>query len=412
MTGMLSQSPQEEYNHMEQLSYVLVTPYTIAKSRTGGVLARLLSRVNLELVGAQMFAPTEAFAKEYAESVYMTYEGDNPKGKTLLRDYIMNSFSPSGGRRHRVLLLLFRGEDAYSKITDIAGPLYNEQLTLESVTGETIRDTYADFFTSHDEPEKVLYYEPAVLAPRSNKTAVKHLKMIGDFIRGEPTIIANMQYKHYERIERTLVIIKPDNWRYASSRPGTIIDMFSRTGLRIISCKIQRMSLNQALEFYSPVRDVLTKKLSPIYGQQAKKTLEKDFNIQLQDEIQDVLTKTLGQQLAIDQFYQILEFMSGHRPDNCPVEEMDYPGKVKSMVLLYEGEDAIKKIREVLGPTDPTKAPGGTVRREFGQNIMVNTAHASDSAENALREMGIVKIEQNNCHEIISTYLQALQHQS
>lgn len=397
---------------MENLSYVLVTPYTIAKSRTGGVLSRLLSRLNLELVGSQMFAPTKEFAEAYAESVYMTYEGDNPKGRTLLRDYILNSFSPSGGRRHRVLLLLFRGEDAYRKITDIAGPLYNEELTLESITGETIRDTYADFFASHDNPDKVVYYEPAVLAPRTHRTAVKHLKMLGDFIKDEPNIIENMTYKNPEHIERTLVIIKPDNWRYASSRPGTIIDMFSRTGLRIISCKIQRMTLNQALEFYGPVKQVLLKKLSPIYGQQARKTLEKDFNVKLPDEIQDTLTKTLGQQLALDQFYQILEFMSGNRPDSCPVEEMDYPGKVKSMVLLYEGDQAVSRIREVLGPTDPTKAPGGTVRREFGQNIMVNTAHASDSSENANREMGIVKIEQNSCYEIISTYIQSLKHTS
>ncbi len=406
---MLGITPQEENIYMEQLSYVLVTPYTIAKSRTGGVLSRLLSRVNLELVGAQMFAPTEEFAKDYAESVYQTYEGDNPRGRIHLRDYIIKSFSPSGGRRHRVLMLLFRGEDAYSKITDIAGPLYDEEQTLESITGETIRDTYADFYTSHEDPEQVLYYEPAVLAPRSHGTAVKHLKMIGDFIKDEPQIITNMKYRNPEKIEKTLVIIKPDNWRYASSRPGTIIDMFSRTGLRIISCKIQRMTLNQALEFYGPVKKVLLKKLSPIYGQQARKTLERDFNVQLRDEIQDVLTSTLGEQLAQDQFYQILEFMSGNRPDTCPVEEMDYPGKVKSMVLLYEGEDAVKKIREVLGPTDPTKAPGGTVRREFGQNIMVNTAHASDSSENAEREMRIVKINENNCYEVIATYLQALE---
>jgi len=397
---------------MEDLSYVLVTPYTIAKSRTGGVISRLLSRLKLELVGAQMFAPTREFAHEYAESVYQTYEGDNPRGRSLLRDYIINSFSPSGGRRHRVLLLLFRGEDAYHKLIDIAGPLYNEQLTLESVTGETIRDTYADFVFSHDEPEKVLYYEPAVLTPRSQRTATRHLKMIADFIKDEPTIITNMKYTHPERIEKTLVIIKPDNWRYASSRPGTIIDMFSRTGLRIVSCKIQRMSLNQAMEFYEPLKNILMNKLSPIYGQQARKTLERDFNVQLQDDIQDVLTDTLGRELAVDQFYQVLEFMSGYRPDSCPMDERDHPGKVKSMALLYEGEDAVKKIREVLGPTDPTKAPGGTVRREFGQNIMVNTAHASDSVETAEREMEIVKIDQNNCYDIITSYLNSLDNSS
>ena len=97
--------------------------------------------------------------------------------------------------------------------------------------------------------------------------------------------------------------------------------------------------------------------------------------------------------------------MSGSNPDKCPLEELDNPGKVKSMVLVYEGENAVSKIRDVLGPTDPTKAPGGTIRREFGSNIMVNTAHASDSPENAKREMGIIRIEENNCYNLISSYL-------
>jgi nucleoside diphosphate kinase len=61
----------------------------------------------------------------------------------------------------------------------------------------------------------------------------------------------------------------------------------------------------------------------------------------------------------------------------------------------------VRKIREVLGPTDPSKAPPGTIRREFGQTIMVNAAHASDSAENAEREMGIVQIKENNLKPLI-----------
>jgi nucleoside diphosphate kinase len=75
------------------------------------------------------------------------------------------------------------------------------------------------------------------------------------------------------------------------------------------------------------------------------------------------------------------------------------------MILIYEGENAVNKIRDVLGPTDPLKAPMGTVRREFGSNVMVNTAHASDSPENAKREMGIVKINNNNCAEVLNAYL-------
>jgi hypothetical protein len=97
--------------------------------------------------------------------------------------------------------------------------------------------------------------------------------------------------------------------------------------------------------------------------------------------------------------------MSGIRPEHCPVEELNNPGRVKCMILVYEGENAVQKIRDVLGPTDPTKAPGGTVRREFGSNVMVNTAHASDSVENAKREMKIVKMTENNCYRIIVDYL-------
>lgn len=391
---------------INDLSYVLVTPYTIAKSRTGGVVSRLLSRVDLELVGAQMFAPTVKFAEKYAESVLSTYEGDGVKGTKLLQNYIVDAFSPSGGRRHRILLLLFKGEDAYSKLSEIAGPLYKEEIDLEQITGETIRDTYADFATSHDDPNKVLYYEPAVLTPRSPITAERHIKMISEFIKDEDTIINNMIYPDPGEIERTLVIIKPDNWKFASSKPGTIIDMFSRTGLRIISCKIQQMSVAQALEFYGPVREVLLRKLSPVFAERAVRLLEMEFGVKLSEKTMENLSETFGQDLAIDQFNQIIEFMTGHRPENCTEDvEMRKPGKVKSMVLVYEGKHAVRKIREVLGPTDPTKAPGGTIRREFGQSVMINTAHASDSVESALREMKIINIGHSNCYTIMQEFL-------
>ncbi len=66
----------------------------------------------------------------------------------------------------------------------------------------------------------------------------------------------------------------------------------------------------------------------------------------------------------------------------------------------------MKKIRETLGPTDPAKAPSGTIRREFGSTIMVNAAHASDSTENARREMGIVRIRENNFKSLIESFYQ------
>jgi len=98
--------------------------------------------------------------------------------------------------------------------------------------------------------------------------------------------------------------------------------------------------------------------------------------------------------------------MSGRRPEDCPNAELNDPGLVKCMVLIYEGIDAIAKIRKVLGPTDPTKAPGGTVRRDFGHDVMVNTAHASDAPESVIREMGIIKISDNELALRITEYLE------
>ncbi|ADK81859.1 nucleoside-diphosphate kinase [Sediminispirochaeta smaragdinae] len=399
-----------EKEKSDEISYILATPYTIAKSRTGGVISRLLSRLDLELVGSQIFAPSKELAEAYAASLEQNtpphHEDVNlPSAGRLLADYVRQNFVPSGGRRHRVLMMLFRGTDACKKLSDVAGALYQENRGPESLTGETIRDTYADLILDRENPHNVRYFEPAVMTPRNQETALKHMKVFADFIDSEPNLIDNMTYPEPEKIERTLVIIKPDNWQFASSRPGTIIDMFSRTGLRIIGCKVQRMSVAQALEFYGPVKNVLRDKLSPVFGKKATATLEREFGISIGEELRREITNTFGVYYAEDQFGQIVEFMSGIRPEDCPVDEQHNPGKVKSMVLIYEGIDAVKKIRDVLGPTDPTKAPGGTVRREFGSNVMVNTAHASDSPENAKREMKILKIEENNCGRVLKDYI-------
>ncbi len=97
--------------------------------------------------------------------------------------------------------------------------------------------------------------------------------------------------------------------------------------------------------------------------------------------------------------------MAGTRPSNCPEEKRSQPGSEKCVALIYQGVDAVRKIREVLGPTDPSKAPSGTIRREFGQTVMINAAHASDSAENARREMDIIQINENNLKPLIDSYL-------
>ncbi|MDR1507839.1 MAG: nucleoside-diphosphate kinase [Treponema sp.] len=390
----------------DSLSYVLVTPYTVAKSRTGGVIARLLSRLDLELAGAQMIAPDETFVAEYARQIRAQARPTDPGGKAarLLSEYVENNLY-SGGRGHRTLLLIFRGEDPTAKLSRICGALYSENRGIESVTGETIRDTYADLIYSADDPSRVTYFEPAVLTARNQESADTNLTLFSRFLDGKENVVHNIDYPDPSKIEQTLVIIKPDNWTYASSKPGTIIDMFSRTGLRIVATKLHRFSLAQVLSFYGSVKDALKKKLAPSAGERAKELLEKEFSITLNKDTGRTIVEQFGSAYAEQQFSQIIAFMSGITEETWPSVDKDKPGPVKCMLLLYEGEDAVNKIREVLGPTDPLKAPGGTVRRDFGSNVMVNTAHASDSAENSRREQNIVKINENSLKAVIDEYL-------
>jgi nucleoside diphosphate kinase len=380
----------------------MVTPYTIAKSRTGGVISRLLSRTDLELAGAQMFAPDESFVREYTGELRKRQPAEE---LALLADYVEKNLIPSEGRRHRSLLLLFRGENPCKKLLDICGHIYTKHQEVDTMTGETIRDTYADLIFSKENPKEVSYFEPAVLTPRSQKEADIDLRLFAKFLTGQENIVQNITYPDPARIEKTLVIIKPDNWTHNSSRPGTIIDMFSRTGLRIVGIKVHRFSLAEALEFYGPVEAALREKLSPSFGKRAREILEKEFDVTLEKDIEQILIEHFGVECALDQFRRIVEFMSGKRPKACPPEEMNKPGSVKCMILIYEGEHAVNKIRDVLGPTDPLKAPEGTVRREFGTDVMVNTAHASDSPESFERERRIVKTNENSVVSIINEYL-------
>ncbi|MDR2731172.1 MAG: nucleoside-diphosphate kinase [Treponema sp.] len=385
------------------LSYVLVTPYTIAKSRTGGVLARLLSRTDLDLVGAQMFAPDEKFAGDYANAI----RNRAPSNQLmLLADYAKKNFAPSGGRPHRTLLLLFRGENSSEQLLNACGHIYTQHVEIDAIAGETIRDTYSDLIFDDDEPEKVRYFEPAVFTPRRQEESDFDLKLMAEFLDGRENIVENMKYPDPSIIERTLVIIKPDNWTHNSSRPGTIIDIFSRTGLRIVGIKVHRFSLSQALDFYSPVEAVLKDKLSYDYGKKAQELLEKEFNFKISDDLAETIISKFGKECARNQFLNIVEFMSGKR-HIVPGEDITKAGNVKCMIIVYEGENAVKKIRDALGATDPTQAAEGTVRREFGSNIMVNTAHASDSVESYNREKKIVRIDNNSVVSIIREHLNA-----
>ena len=380
----------------QEAAYVLITPYTIRKSRTGAILSRLFGRVSASLVATQMIGLTHEMAQRFAARIHEVRDEQDETYRQLIRSYITENMSPeSNGRPHRSLLLVFCGENAREELASVTG-----RLTISADSGETIRNAYGDLVWNSD--GTVRYFEPAVLTCEPDQPAADDLQMWMDFLADQPALLEDVcLYEHPERVQQTLVLIKPDSWQQRSARPGAMIDMFSRTGLRIIGCKLCRMSVAQGLQFYGPVQGVLQKKLAPAIGEKARKTLEETFKLGLPTSLAETLAHEVGIPYADDQFERIIQFMTGRRPSACSEEQYEEPGTVMCLALVYEGEDAVSKIRDVLGPTDPTKAPYGTIRREFGSDIMVNAAHASDSPENAQREMGILKLRESNFTELV-----------
>jgi nucleoside diphosphate kinase len=381
----------------EQLSYVLVTPYSIRKSRTGGILSRLISRTGLDLVRARMFAPSQELAEAYAAMAIT--EPDNARHRATqerIRDYILKNFAPNAkGQRRRTLLLVFRGTSAVAKVMEAVGHIVNER-----TSGETIRDTYGDYVADAD--GKVVYFEPAVLTAPDAPSAEKALKLWAKYSDHDGGLLDKIiSYPADAKVEQTLVLIKPDNFRFPNARPGGVLDVFSRSGLSIIGFKVHCMSVAEAEDFYGPVLAFLQEKFKEPAGKRSRLAVERELGFALDESMEKKLGEMIGPEFGRDNWEAIVEFMSGRRPSQTPKDERDLPGDRKIVAIIYQGVDAVKKIRDVLGPTDPSKAPSGTIRKEFGNSIMVNAAHASDSPESAAREMPIVGIQNNNLRPLI-----------
>jgi nucleoside-diphosphate kinase len=129
-------------------------------------------------------------------------------------------------------------------------------------------------------------------------------------------------------IERTFSIIKPD--ATARNLTGAINAMIEKAGLRIVAQKRVRWTKAQAEKFYEVHKE------RPFYR-------------------------------------DLVAFMT-----SGPV-----------VVQVLEGENAVKKYRDVMGATDPAKAEAGTIRKEFAESIERNSVHGSDSPDNAKLEIGL-----------------------
>lgn len=70
-------------------------------------------------------------------------------------------------------------------------------------------------------------------------------------------------------------------------------------------------------------------------------------------------------------------------------ELVDHITSAPIVAAVFEGDNAVERIRKLVGETDPAKAAPGTIRKDYGLDIRRNSTHASDSPENATKEINL-----------------------
>ncbi len=381
----------------QELAFALINPYVIAKSRTGGVIARFMNRTRLNLVAARMFGPSRELAESYADLV-LTQNDKHPELNWMMADYIRRWYAPdpASGGRHRVMMLLFTGDNAIEKVYAVAGTPRPDW-----TSGETVRDTYGDYVTATE--GRPAYFEPAVFIAPSAAHAAAVLKLWGRHSESDGGLLdCGVDVPVDSGVQTTLVLLKPDNFRAASLRVGNIIDLFSRAGLKIVAIRILRMSLEQAREFYGPVRKTLRRRGRSEVAGNIDGVLSEAYGVTIPDTLRSSLIDDIGDRVGDADFGRLLDYITGAGGDR----EAGLPnaGGENCLALVYQGVSAIQKIRHLLGSTDPSQAEPGSVRYEFGSDVMANAAHASDSPENADREQKIIAMGSDTLRPWIEEY--------
>ncbi|KXU34173.1 nucleoside-diphosphate kinase [Cephaloticoccus capnophilus] len=127
-------------------------------------------------------------------------------------------------------------------------------------------------------------------------------------------------------MQKTFVIFKPDCM--AQRHVGEVLARFEAAGFDVVGCKLARLSPELLREHYAHVAD--------------------------------------------KPFYPEIEAFMSQRP---------------VIMMALQGDGIVARVRDLLGPTDSTKAAKGTIRGDFGTDMMTNVVHASDSDENAKIEL-------------------------
>lgn len=391
----------------KELTYALITPYSLLKSRTGGIISRLLSLSDLELVGARMYTPSDKFLDEYIKTI------ETQKMKTVWKnamiDYVNNMLRKNNklSMSNRAMLLLFEGKNA----VDV---LHNNVIGSASdpLRGNTIRGTYGDSIRSSD--GKVEYFEPAVLTSADKAANVNQLKLFAKYSLSDGGILEKaVKFPKNKKPETSLIILKP--FEKHDPRTGNIIDMISRTGFYMVGVKLLDLSTKQAEEFYGPVKNFFNSsfddKFKPKLVENLRASLDqKDFSFELTDEIMNKMADQMKKPTVEGEFGNILQYMTGRTPSAFAETKKTIDGKQTICIaILYQGINTIKTIRELLGATDPKKAKYSSIRRFYGLDILRNAVHASDSPASVIRERKIIGFNKENktcdINQIINRYI-------
>ena len=285
----------------DQLAYALITPYSLHKSRTGGILARLLW-TNVRLVAARTYAPRPdgGFIRDYCDAIYAPQAGAIPlRFQKLLIEYVVENFGEPNlrGISNRMLLLVFRGPNAIEDITGAVGHISQD------VRGDSVRGTFGDFVLDegldtianevyrqrmrllgrYAELQKMelparrdSFFEPAVLTGVNAEMTERHLKIFRRYAYSDGGFVLHaLDELQKRRIETSMVLLKPESFRHRNPLPGNLIDFFARTGMFITGAKLLRMSVEEAAEFYSLKRPQFTEQLKDMVEQEARRIVRK-----------------------------------------------------------------------------------------------------------------------------------------
>ena len=282
----------------EQLAYAMVTPYSLHKSRTGGIIARLLW-ANVQLVAARLYAPRPGsrFIEEYCDAIYDPEERSVPLSyQRLVIEYVLKNFGVPNicDISNRLAVLIFRGPDAVNEIAEAAG-----HIRRGVPQGDTVRGTYGDYF--REEPERLQrspafrarvrlldkyerlydadvripcneFFEPAVLVGVSPEMTEAHLRLFRKCAYDDGGFVGHaLPELDSPNAETSMVVLKPESFRNRNPLPGNLVDFFARAGMRITGMKMLELGVEKAREFYALKPPQFRRQLKGMVGKRARK---------------------------------------------------------------------------------------------------------------------------------------------